>query len=84
MLELESVTLGPDLDTLEELSMFKEQLLNSCLTRFTGRDPVTREAPRTPAGRLRNIVTIDLFNHEAYIMATVLDPRTRLLPFDGI
>lgn len=78
--EIHAITIDEDLDAYDDLSKFKNELLNSCAVRFTGKHP---EASKVSSRKLRSIVTMDLFRHLSYVLATFLDPRMRLLPFEG-
>jgi len=35
-------------------------------------------------GNEKKIVAVDVFNDENYILATILDPRFKTFPFDGM
>lgn len=73
----------PDIsDESEQLIAFKAELRRSVWQRFeTNRESGQKVTGVTGADR--NIVTCDVFNEKNYILATILDPRLKLLPFTG-
>ncbi len=56
---------------------FKEMLKQSVLQRF---DTHHGDALKAIG---RKIVTTDIFNDPFYILATILDPRSKTVPFEG-
>jgi len=86
MIEMEDLGAGADV-IKEAMHKFKENLLSSVITRFTTPPPPSgkRTAVRSlwEENKIRHIVTVDIFHSEEYILAAVLDPRWKLIPFQG-
>lgn len=59
------------------ITSFKENLKQSVLQRF---DTDHGEAHKVIG---RKIVTTDIFNDPFYILSTILDPRSKTVPFEG-
>lgn len=60
------------------LIRFKKNLRDSVMLRF-GTHPDSGQVP----GRGRRIVTSNVVNDKFYILATVLDPKLKTIPFEG-
>lgn len=60
----------------------KELLINAVTDRMT-KDKEHGEFVKDAAGRTRNIVTSNIFSNEHFILATLLDPRIKMVPFQG-
>ncbi|XP_035713793.1 uncharacterized protein LOC118438118 [Folsomia candida] len=65
-----------------QLLGFKASLVTSVVQRFTTNKD-RGERILNADGKTRNIVTIDAMSSKAYILAAVLDPRIKTLPFQG-
>ena len=80
--DAETVEVDPDLEFNEQLVEFKNDLCNSVVNRFTT-DKEKGGVVLNEFGKKRNIVTVDVCNEHSYIMASLLDPRVKTVPFEG-
>jgi len=83
--EVELTGLPEGEETWDAIIDFKLNLISSVVTRFTTHSDRARS--RVPSlssdDEVRNTVTVDVFQSEKYILATVLDPRVKMTPFKG-
>lgn len=79
LLDLDSVQTEDD----EEMESFKTQLKEFVKERFETKPDQTAASVQDSDSRSK-IVTIDVFNDKLYILATLLDPRCKTIPFEGM
>jgi len=64
------------------VSDFKGKLITSLINRFTI-DMAAGEKVVGSNGNFRRIITVNLVKRKPYILASLLDPRVKLKPFEG-
>jgi len=79
---LEDVKFEDSTESLSELLNFKLELQASVLKRFGTSKLSAQETAEDK--RDRRIVTLDVVNDEYFILATLLDPRLKTGPFEGV
>jgi len=82
ILGIQDVIIEDDSDFCFELTEFQSALCQSICNRFTNNKDIG-EKIHDLTGKARRIVTVDVFNDPTYILATLLDPRIKVVPFNG-
>lgn len=99
MTDFDEVEIDNSSDLAQELLIFKQALRKFVLARFeTDRSkrqkvtiPLVVDKKSSTFSADQEIkcfdcprrVAVDIFNHEYYVLATLLDPRIKTMPFDG-
>lgn len=83
--DVEQVDIDNDLESFDDLFSFKSLLLNCICYRFSSKEDIRLviEGPKKRGRKVGSVVRIDLFQHHWYVLASFLDPRLRLIPFEG-
>jgi len=80
---IESTTIENENPYFKEMSEFKQSLVHSVVNRFTT-NKEKGEKVIDEKGKIRRIVTLDIFNEKAFVIASLLDPRIKTSIFEGI
>jgi len=79
---LSNIEIDKRIEHATEVTAFKDELKKCLLERF-GYDKERNQKVIGPSGKERRIVTLDIFHNPFYVLATLLDPRIKTVPFGG-
>lgn len=72
-----------DIESFEEIIEFKATLIEQVALRFTRENDSEIPVLHPLTNKVRHVVTTNAPASKVYVLATALDPRIKLVPFQG-